>query len=152
MSLKDRIILSTKQLTLAEQTRSFSSMQIGSLDLTDDQAAEVSLIVNLWEEGIDYTAQKSLVRRPNGKIYRCAITHTSQSGWEPEVPGALWYEIEIAEDGILVWRQPAGAHDTPNKGDKRHYPDIEGGVYVSQIDGNTTVPGSDERYWKLFKE
>lgn len=147
MTLKDRIIASTQQLTLTEQTRAFSSMQVDALDLTDDQAAKVSLIVKLWEEGVKYTAQKSLVRRPSEKIYRCATTHTSQSGWEPEVPGALWYEIEFAEDGILVWRRPSGAHDAPNKGDKRHYPDADGPVYESLRDGNTSEPTFDE-WWK----
>lgn len=149
MQLKDRIIASTMQLTLAQQTRIVAEEQVAAMDLTDEQAAAVSLLVEDYAYGVQYTAQKSVVRRPSGKIYRCSTTRTSQDGWEPEVPGALWYEIEIAPDGILVWRQPTGAHDAIGEGAKRHYPDAEGPVYISKIPANTTVPGSDERWWVL---
>lgn len=148
--LKDRIIKFTSQLTLSEQIRNVAAHSVSTLELTDDQAASVSMLIEEWEVGKQYTAQKSIVRR-NDKIYRCATTHTSQGGWEPETGGALWYEIVIAPDGILVWIHPGGDYNSPNTGDLRHYPDENGPVYRSKIDGNTTIPGSDERWWELVE-
>lgn len=51
----------------------------------------------------------------------------------------------------MIWHQPAGAHDAHKIGDKVHYPGAEDPVYMSKIDGNTTVPGSDERWWELVE-
>lgn len=44
---------------------------------------------------------------------------------------------------------PGGSHDAPNVGEKVHYPGAEDPVYMSKIPGNTTIPGSDERYWEM---
>lgn len=59
---------------------------------------------------------------------------------------------EMAGDGYLVWTQPTGAHNAYNTGDIVHYPTKEDQLYQSQIDGNTTIPGSDERWWKVYSE
>ena len=40
-----------------------------------------------------------------------------------------------------------GAHDAYNTGD---IVGRDGVLYESLINGNTTVPGSDERYWKVY--
>ena len=43
--------------------------------------------------------------------------------------------------------QPTGSHDAYGIGAKVTY---NGKKYISQIEGNTTIPGSDERWWKEF--
>lgn len=49
-------------------------------------------------------------------------------------------------DDVRDWVPPTGAHDAYAVGDKvRH----EGVIYASRIDGNTTVPGSDPRWWEV---
>lgn len=74
------------------------------------------------------------------KLYRCEQAHTSQEGWEPDVAPALW--TEVAEPGTIpVWKQPTGAQDAYNTGDKVRYPDADGGIWVSTIDYNTYEPG-----------
>jgi hypothetical protein len=75
-----------------------------------------------------------------GKLYKCVQAHTAQDGWEPPNVPALW--TEVAKPGeIPVWRQPTGAQDAYNKGDKVHYPDKDGPIYVSTVDSNVWGPG-----------
>lgn len=50
-------------------------------------------------------------------------------------------------EGVRDWTPPTGAHDAPNAGDRRRYAGV---VYESKIDGNTTVPGSDARWWEAL--
>ena len=77
--------------------------------------------------------------RYDGKLYKCVQAHTSQTGWEPPNVPALW--TEVAKPGeIPVWKQPTGAQDAYMTGDKVHYPDKDGPVYVSTVDNNTWPP------------
>jgi hypothetical protein len=46
---------------------------------------------------------------------------------------------------VKPWVMPTGAHDAPNVGDHRWH---DGKVWRSLIAGNTTVPGSDPRWWE----
>ncbi|MDN0064885.1 hypothetical protein [Collinsella ihumii] len=90
----------------------------------------------------------------NGKLYRTsqAIAET-QEQYPPDIAGeSLYYPIEVADDGIIVYRTCHGDYDAVRKGEKRHYPDARGPVYVSLIDYNSTIPGSDERWWELVKD
>jgi len=106
--------------------------------LPDEDALEAVELFPSWESGIDYTAQIRV--RFGGKLYRCEQSHTSQAGWEPPSTPALW--TEVAEPGTIpVWRQPTGAQDAYMAGDKVHYPDADGAVYVSTVDNNTWEPG-----------
>ena len=73
-------------------------------------------------------------------LYKCVQAHTSQIGWEPSNVPALW--TEVAKPGeIPVWKQPSGAQDAYMAGDKVHYPDKDGPVYVSIVDANVWEPG-----------
>ena len=108
-----------------------------AVSLNDEDALEAVELFPAWE--IERLC-KALERfRYNGKLYRCEQTHTSQSGWEPDKTPALW--TEVSEPGeIPVWKQPTGAQDAYRLGDKVHYPDTQGPVYVSTIDYNTYPP------------
>ena len=63
--------------------------------------------------------------------------------WEEEVDSRL-ADAE-RPDHVQEWVAPSGAHDAPNIGDHRWF---DGQVWRSLIDGNTTVPGSDDRWWE----
>ena len=48
----------------------------------------------------------------------------------------------MAEPGTIpIWKQPTGAQDAYMTGDKVHYPDADGPVYVSTVDNNVWQPG-----------
>lgn len=109
-----------------------------AVSLTDTDALEA---VELFEHWAVDTAYALDVRVSyENKLYKCVQAHTSQEGWEPPNVPALW--TEVAKPGeIPVWRQPTGAQDAYQKGDKVHYPDADGPVYVSTVDNNTWAPG-----------
>lgn len=144
--LKDRIIAFTTHFTLSEQLQKAATYSIDTLELSDAQAATMNLIFPDWQVGVEY--KQNDIRRDNGKLYRCNQAHTSSAEYNTSV-ASLWTEIQIAPDGIMIWHMPGGSHDAPNVGDKVHYPGAEDPVYMSKIPGNTTIPGSDERYWEM---
>lgn len=123
---------------------------VAAPSMTDEQAM---VLADYWPEWSDKSVEyeaKTVVKY-KGELYRCAQKHTSSEVNNPTV-ASLWTKIEIASDGYDVWKQPSGSHDAYDKGVKVHYPDADGPIYESQIPGNTTVPGSDERWWKLVEE
>lgn len=109
-----------------------------AVSLSDADALEAVELFAPWVVGAAYRVTERV--RYSGKLYRCEQAHTSQSGWEPDVTPALW--TEVAEPGTIpVWKQPTGAQDAYNTGDKVRYPDADGGIWVSTVDANVWVPG-----------
>ena len=90
----------------------------------------------------------SIVKR-NGSLYRCLQSHTSQESWMPENSPSLWVLIDDPAIEWPEWKQPTGAHDAYFLGAKVSH---NGKKWISQIDANTTEPGTDERYWKEYTE
>lgn len=112
--------------------------------LTDEQAEGVIDAFPAWAVGVAYSA--GIRVRYGGKLYRCVQAHTSQEGWTPDATPALW--TRIGEPGeIPVWVQPTGAQDAYNTGDRVHYPDADGPVYESLIDGNVWSPADYPAGW-----
>lgn len=106
--------------------------------LSDEDALEAVELFRPWVSGAAYLVAERV--RYGGKLYRCEQAHTSQEGWEPDRTPALW--TEVAEPGVIpVWKQPTGAQDAYRLGEKVHYPDADGAVWVSTIDYNTYEPG-----------
>ena len=59
---------------------------------------------------------------------------------------------EVAKPGeIPVWKQPTGAQDAYNKGDKVWYPDVNTTVYESVIDSNVWSPNDYPQGWKVVE-
>ena len=109
-----------------------------SASLSDEDALEAVELFAVWAADTAYTVSQRISYRD--KLYRCVQAHTAQIGWEPDKTPALW--TEVAKPGeIPVWRQPTGAQDAYNKGDRVHYPDKDGPVYESIVDANVWEPG-----------
>lgn len=105
------------------------------VSLPDEQALDIPEMYPHWREDIKVTAGERLFYRD--KLYRVVQSHTTQKGWEPDVVPALFTEVPKPGE-IPVWKQPTGAHDAYNKGDKvRH----KGSIWVSAVDANTWEPG-----------
>lgn len=117
-----------------------------SASLSDEDALEAVELFAVWTSGTEYAVDQRV--RHGDKLYRCVQSHTSHSGWEPDKTPALW--TEVAKPGeIPVWKQPTGAQDAYNKGDKVHYPDADGPVYVSTIDNNVWSPDAYPQGWEV---
>lgn len=103
--------------------------------LPDDDALDGVELFPAWALDRAYEAGQRV--RYVDKLYRCEQAHTSQSDWTPDATPALW--TEVAKPGeIPDWRQPTGAQDAYNMGDKVRHNDA---VWTSDVDGNVWKPG-----------
>ena len=116
-----------------------------SASLTDEDALGAVELFPLWHVGIAYEAGQRI--RYGDRLYCCVQSHTSQKGWEPPAVPALF--TDVAKPGeIPVWRQPTGAQDAYNAGALVHYPDADGPVYRSLLNGNVWEPGAYPQGWQ----
>ena len=125
-------------MTPQEKARALRPLiEKASASLDDADALDGVELFPAWE--IERLCKVGERLRYGGKLYRVVQAHTSQEGWEPPNVPALF--TEVAKPGeIPVWVQPTGAQDAYNTGDKVHYPDAAGVIYVSTIDGNVWAP------------
>lgn len=141
--------MNNAKLQAAEQLR--RALQMFAATLTDEQAMEVATVYDKWQAGRAYKSGMRLTYGTNSvgdpQLYSVVQEHTSQTDWPPDATAALYTPIGLNASGYPLWSQPTGAPDAYNTGDVVDY---DGVLYESQIDGNTTVPGSDERYWKVY--
>lgn len=139
------------RLQVAEQFR--KALQMFAASLTDEQAMEVATIYDPWVVNKSYSVGDFFTYGTNSvgdpQLYKVVQAHTSQADWTPDVTASLYVAIGLDEQGYPVWSQPTGAHDAYNKGD---IVDYNGVLYESQIDGNDTIPGTDERWWKVYNK
>lgn len=116
-----------------------------STSLKDEDALEAVELYDEWKPDTEFA--KDIRVRYNGKLYRVVQAHTSQAGWEPPNVSALF--TEVAKPGeIPTWKQPTGAQDAYQTGDKVHYPTADGPVYESLIDNNTWSPDAYQAGWR----
>lgn len=116
-----------------------AKIEQAAVSLPDEDALEAVELFPGWKPDTAY--EKPIRVQYGGKLYRCEQSHTSQTGWEPPVTPALW--TEVAKPGeIPVWRQPTGAQDAYDLGDRVRYPDEAGAIWISTYDGkNVWEPG-----------
>jgi hypothetical protein len=120
-------------------------MYKAAVSLGDDDALEAVELFPAWDVGKAYAVDERI--RYVEKLYRCVQAHTSQADWTPDVTPALW--AEVARPGeIPVWKQPIGAQDAYNKGDKVWYPDRGTDIYISTIDNNIWSPEAYPTGWE----
>lgn len=116
-----------------------------AISLDDTDALEAVELFPAWAPGVEYTVDQRI--RYGDKLYRVVQAHTSQADWTPDKTPALF--TEVAKPGeIPVWKQPTGAQDTYNTGDKVHFPDADGPIYRSTIDGNVWSPADYPAGWQ----
>lgn len=119
-----------------------------SASLPDADAIEAVGLFPLWAVGVAYSVGERV--QYDGKLYKVVQAHTSQADWTPPLVPALF--TEVAKPGeIPVWKQPTGAQDAYNKGDKVWYPDVNTTVYESVIDSNVWSPNDYPQGWKVVE-
>lgn len=130
------------------QMRTAAMFSVMTMTLTDDQAMEVSTIIEEWSVGSTYKTGD--IRRYKGALYRALQESTGEEQYPPDTFVAGWKRIgEPNEDGVYPWVQPLGATDAYNTGDKVTY---KGGTYESTIDGNVWPPDVYPAGWKLVED
>ena len=118
-----------------------------SASLPDNDALEAVELFPAWQSGEAYAINDRL--RYGGKLYRVVQEHTSQADWKPDSTPALYTEV-AAPGEIPVWRQPTGAQDAYNTGDKVYYPNVGDTIYICTVDGNAYAP--DVYGWEVYHE
>ena len=109
----------------------------GATSLSDTDALDAVALFPEWKVGVAYAKDERV--QYDGKLYKVVQAHTSQADWTPPTVPALF--TEVAPSGTIpVWKQPTGAQDAYNKGDKVHYPTSADPVYVSAMDANVYAP------------
>ena len=114
--------------------------------LPDVDALNAVELFAAWEADTAYTLDERI--RYGENLYRCVQAHTSQEDWTPDVTPAMWTEVAMPGE-IPVWRQPTGAQDAYNAGDKVWYPDKDGNVWISTMDANVYAP--DVYGWEMVE-
>lgn len=105
-----------------------------SASLSDADAPAHLYFFKVWDISVDYTTGDRV--RYGEKIYKCLQSHKSQSDWTPDVAVSLW--VEISTEEWPEWKQPVGAQDAYNAGDKVSHNEKH---WISQVNGNVWEPG-----------
>lgn len=132
------------------QLRALASLQVMAMDLTGYTSTQVAGFRDYWPEwqpDTKYEYQQPLSWK--GFYYRASKALTSSATYPPDTAGeSEYYPIEVAPDGIIVYRACHGQYDMVQAGETRHYPDADGPVYRSKVDtayDPDTVPDN----WEL---
>ena len=117
--------------------------------LTDEEALQAKELFYKWDIGIECKAGFRYLYKDN--LYRVneGMTHTSQSDWTPDITPAMFTKVGLPGE-ILAWKQPAGAHDAYQKGNKVYYPNVGDTIYICTADNNVYSPGVYG--WEIYKE
>lgn len=100
-----------------------------------DQKVEENIFPNWNPGGFPYFPGEKVMY--NEGYYRCIQQHKSQADWSPDIAVSLWDSIPDPAEEWPEWKQPAGAHDAYNKGDKVSHNDKH---WTSDIDANVYEP------------
>lgn len=145
------MLMTNKQKQAAEQLR--RAIQLIAASLPEEQAMEIATVYEPWKPGKAYKGGEYVSFGVNAvgdpQLYRVidGMAHTAQKEWTPDVTASLYVPVGLDNAGYPVWSAPTGAHDAYNVGDVVNY---TGMLYQSLIDGNTVVPGTDDRYWTKY--
>ena len=134
-----------------EQVVAVAMAQVAQMDLTDTTSDDAAAFRDLWPEwrpDTEYKYQQPL--RWKGKYYRTSRALTSSSVYPPDTAGeSEYYTIEVAPDGVIVYRECHGQHDMVRAGERRHYPGSGGPVYRARVD-TAYDPDVVPDNWKLI--
>lgn len=108
-----------------------------SKSLPDEDAKDAPELFPMWSgDSVPYSKDERVQYQV--KLYKCLQAHTSQEDWTPDVAVSLWVEVSDPSVEWPDWKQPTGAHDAYNAGDKVSHNDKH---WISDVDANVWEPG-----------
>lgn len=108
-----------------------------ALSLADDDAFYGPELFPSWS-GNKTPYKKDARVQFNELLYKCLQDHDSQEDWTPDKAVSLWAKVPDPAIEWPEWKQPTGAHDAYQKGDKVSHIDKH---WTSDIDANVFEPG-----------
>ena len=143
--------LTKKEMQVIDQLR--RALQLCAAALPEGQAREVAALYPVWTASTEYKEGAYITHGEDSNgdpvLYRVVQNHVSQPDWTPESVPALYACVSLTAGGFPVWSPPSGAHDAYSSGDIVSH---TGRLWRSEIDGNTTEPGTDGRWWSVYEE
>lgn len=104
------------------------------VNLSDEEALEVTDLFEPWEPGFTYAINDRV--KYEGLLYSCVQVHASQDNWTPDLTPALWKRVSVEE--WPEWIQPTGTQDAYMAGDKVSHNNKH---WISSVDNNVWEPG-----------
>lgn len=123
-------------MNMSEAKRYRQAIVDGSQSLPDADAYAVPELFDRWKSNQQYKAGDR--RSYEDVLYKCLQDHTSQADWTPDVAVSLWVRVDDPSVEWPEWKQPTGAQDAYNRGDKVSYMTRH---WISTMDSNVWVPG-----------
>lgn len=105
-----------------------------SADLTDEDAYTAPQLFPQWK--LTTYAIGDRVQYSD-HLYKCLQSHTAQADWTPDVAVSLWVQVTDPTVEYPDWKQPTGAQDAYQKGDKVTYDNRH---WISTVDNNVWSP------------
>lgn len=137
------------------QLMALASIQVSTMDLSVLNATEAVSIRDFWspwEPGIKDVKQNDCFTYGQKHWRASQAIPETQSIYPPGTSESLYYEVQLAEDGIIIYRTCHGDYDAVDKGELRHYPDAYGPVYESLVENNAYNPDTVPDNWKLRED
>lgn len=131
------------------QMQALARMQVATMDLSEATCDEVIAFRDYWPEWQPDTAYKH--NQPltyQGRFFRTSKDLTSQAIYPPGSAESEYYEVTLAPDGIINWYNVGGEYNMVHAGEKRHYPDADGPVYIA-LEDTAYSPDAYPAHWEL---
>lgn len=133
------------------QVKTIAKLTAASIDFANVTATDCVAIPDYipeWSVGMSLAQNDPVMR--NGQLYRASqAIPSSQEQYPPETAGeSLYYPVEVAPDGIIVYRECHGQYDMVRKGEKRHYPGASDPVYIA-LEDTAYSPDAYPQHWEL---
>lgn len=136
------------------QVKTIAKLTAASIDFANVTATDCVAIPDYipeWSVGMSLAQNDPVMR--NGQLYRASqAIPSTQEQYPPETAGeSLYYPVEVAPDGIIVYRECHGQYDMVRKGEKRHYPGANDPVYIA-LEDTAYSPDAYPQHWQLAEE
>lgn len=105
-------------------------------NLEDSESLKNIQLFPEWKTDIDYEVNNKI--RYENILYKCLISHTSQSTWIPSASPSLWVRIDNPTEEWPEWIQPLGSTDAYPEGAKVSHNEKH---WISNINNNVWEPG-----------
>lgn len=103
---------------------------------SDEKALDNIYLYPKWIDRMGKTVNTGERYQYNDKLWKVLQAHTVQENWRPADSPSLYVEVSIEE--WPAWKQPVGATDAYNTGDKVTHLESH---WISNIDANVWEPG-----------
>lgn len=135
------------------QVKTIAKLTAASIDfanVTDTDCVAIPDYIPEWTVGMSLEQNDPVMR--NGQLYRASqAIPSTQEQYPPETAGeSLYYPVEVAPDGIIVYRECHGQYDMVRKGEKRHYPGASDPVYIA-LEDTAYSPDAYPQHWQLVE-